>query len=157
MTFLSLSRPDDTRSPSLQRAHHVLARQAWAGCRQASGTGTAATGSEYYSEVVIGSLLLASLDAAFYDASDHSRLCARFHGLGGGGAIGGGKAWGSTWSSQPLESLLGVSCVAVAILLPFTLTISWHLDESGSIANFIGGGTSIGSGIFVASGRFSEN
>lgn len=106
-------------------------------------------------EVEIGSFLFASLDAAFYDWDEPTRLLARFSGSGGGGSIGGGKLWGATVSTRPITTLIGQDVHFEVLFLPLAVYINWGIAGE-QIVSFVGSGIAVGSGLFMGSGRFSE-
>jgi hypothetical protein len=146
---MQVSRPDP-RPTALRHAHGRLARQQLVHLGATIGEDD----NVYYSEATLGVWLAATLEVNFYDRDDHSRLRARFSGQGGGGATGGSETWGSAWATRPIDSLLGQRCRFYAVLLPFTLTISWATEQGEAVLAYVGGGLSIGSGILGGSGNF---
>lgn len=79
----------------------------------------------------------------------------RFYGTMWGIGFGGGTTWGALTVTLPASQLNNLECSFQVTTAPGLVTIQIWNDQNGYVANFSGGGLSVGAGITGGSGKWT--
>jgi hypothetical protein len=114
--------------------------------RAAAASTTMNAQATFATAFIYGTLSIGNASSQGYSIS--------FYGTMWGIGFGGGTTWGALTFTVPLSELNGMECSFQVTTAPSLVTIQFWNDQYGYVANFSGGGLSIGAGITGGKGTW---